>query len=234
MKKPRGLGDVLIEERLIGEEQLVQAQRAALRQGSPLVTVLLEQNLVSESDLVEAIRRRVQIPLFDPASTPVDPDAVREVPYEEANRNRLLPVRMLQRGDQRVLKVAMADPLDAQAIEDLEFSSGAEVEPLVARYSQLGDAIRTHYRGVVTKVIPRDRNHGVPTKSLREEPSARQIFSSARTAARTRPVPRVPTEVNVGNQLQSLVNLLVRKGVISREEFAAELRAQFRFGEEEK
>jgi hypothetical protein len=233
MTAPRGLGTVLIEEHLIAEEQLVQAQRAAQRQGSSLVTVLLEQNLVGEAELLEAIRRRVQLPLFDPRSTPVDPDAVREVPYEEANRYRLLPVGIVQRGDQRVLKVAMADPLDAQAIEDLEFSSGTAVEPLVARHSQLVDAIRAHYRGVVTKVIPRERTSGVQSKSLNQEPSARQIFGSEGAAARARPAPQAPTEGSPGSQLEALVDLLVRKGVITRDELEEELRARLQFDDED-
>jgi hypothetical protein len=233
MSVPRGLGEILVEERLITLEQLAEAQRVSARQGSALVQVLLEQELVSEADLVDAIRRREQIPLFDPASTPVDTDAMRSVAFEEANRYRVLPVEVLERGDQPVLRVAMADPLDSQAIHELEYASGLAVEPLVARYSQLLDAIRTHYRGVVTKVIPRRRQPGVQTRTLHEEPSARQIFSASREAMRTRAVRGVPAEVTLGNQLEALISLLVRKGVITRDELAAEQRALFKFDEED-
>jgi predicted RecB family endonuclease len=72
-----GLGDILVEERLIAREQLNQARRAAERLGSPLVTVLLEQGLVTEDDLVGALSRRLHMQLLDPGRTSGGHDAVR-------------------------------------------------------------------------------------------------------------------------------------------------------------
>ncbi len=229
-----GLGDILVEERLIAREQLNQARRAAERLGSPLVAVLLEQGLVTEDALVEALCRRLHMQVYDPAHTIVDLDAVREVPFEEANRYRLLPVQLVQRGSQRVLRVAMVDPLDAQAIEDIEFSTASTVEPMIARPSHLAEAIRHHYRGVVTKVIPRSRPAEASPEAEPARPPRRAFGGGLDDAhLHTKPVARVQQGAPAGHRVDALVSLLVRKGVISQEEYEEQLRAILHVSDEE-
>ncbi len=219
----QGLGDILVEDRLIGREQLNQARRAADRLGSPLIAILLEQGLVTEDALVDALCRHLHLEVYDPLHTVVDLDAVREVPFEEANRYRLLPVQVVQRSGHRTLRVAMADPLDTAAIEDIEFSTGCAVEPLIARPSHLAEAIRHHYRGVVTKIIPRGREPG-PSESA---PPRRRPFGGELedAALRTRPVSRVQQSAAVGHRVDALVRVLCRKGVITQDEYETELRS---------
>jgi type IV pilus assembly protein PilB len=229
MATRQGLGDVLIEERVIAREQLNQAKRAAERLGSPLVAVLLEQGLVTEEALVEALHRRLELEIFDPVHTVVDLDAVREVPFEEANRYRLLPVQLQQRSGQRMLRVAMVDPLDAQAIEDIEFSTGCVVEAIIARPSHLADAIRHHYRGVVTKVIARARADE-PTPGRGRRPFGGDLEKGQ---LNTTPVHRVQQAAATTQRVDALVSLLVRKGVITQDEYEEQLRVFLRPPEEE-
>lgn len=219
-----GLGDILVEEHLIAREQLGQARRVAERLGSTLHSVLLEQGLITEDALVDALSRRLHLQRFDPARTVVDVEAVREVPFEEANRYRLLPVQLLQRAGQRVLRVAMVDPLDAQAIEDLEFSTASTVEPLIARPSQIQEAIRHHYRGVATKVMGRQRSGEAEGPASRRE---RLPFGGALEASQlhTKPLARVQQGASAIHRVDALVSLLVRKGVISQDEYEEQLRS---------
>lgn len=230
-----GLGDILVEERLIAREQLNQARRAAERLGSPLASVLLEQGLVTEDALVDALVRRLQLEVYDPTRTMVDLDAIREVPFEEANRYRLLPIQLSHRGTQRVLRVAMVDPLDAQAIEDIEFSTASTVEPLIARPSHLAEAIRHHYRGVVTKVIQRSRGEANPAPELhRAARSGRRPFGGdLDNGLRTRPLTRIDPDATAVSRLNALVALLVRKGYITAEEYEEDLRAMLTVESEE-
>ena len=224
MSRRGGLGDILVEERLLAREQLNQAKRASERLGTRLVTILLEQGLVTEPALVDALCRSLRMELFDPSTTLVELDAVRQVPFEEADRYRLLPLQILQHGSQRVLRVAMADPLDTQAIEDIEFSTGGIVEPLIARPSDLSEAIRQHYRGVVTKVIP--RGHGQTSDAPDMRPR-RQPFGGGLDEASlgTRPVQRVQKLATPVQRVDALVAVLTRKGLISQEEYEDQLSA---------
>lgn len=228
MTRQEGLGDILVQERLIAPDQLRQAKRSADRQGTPLITVLLGQGLVSEQRLVDALCRRLRMQVFDPTSTQVEQDAVRQVPFEEADRYRLLPVQVLVHGNQRVLRVAMADPLDRQAIEDIEFSTGSIVEPLIARHSQLSDAIRQHYRGVVTKLMPRSQQ---PVGSAAAESDRSSHGSEPRrfggnlddAALRTRPLQRVQNLASLDQKIDALVALLISKDIVSLAEYEEQL-----------
>ena len=223
MSRRGGLGDILVEERLLAREQLNQAKRAAERLGTRLVTILLEQGLVTEDALVDALRRSLRMDVFDPTGTVVDLDAVRQVPFEEADRYRLLPVQLLQHGNQRVLRMAMADPLDTHAIEDIEFSTGGIVEPMIARPSELSEAIKHYYRGVVTKVIPRHRG---PTEDAEPARPRRKLFGAGvEEALRTKPVQRVQKLAGPVHRVDALVALLVHKGLISQEEYEDQLMA---------
>lgn len=224
MSRRGGLGDILVEERLLAREQLNQAKRAAERLGTRLVTILLEQGLVTEDALVDALRRALRMDVFDSTGTAVDQDAVRQVPFEEADRYRLLPVQILQHGTQHVLRVAMADPLDTHAIEDIEFSTGGIVEPMIARPSELGEAIKHHYRGVVTKVIPRHRGP-TPDTPEPERPRRKLFGAGVEEALRTHPVQRVQKLAGPAHRVDALVALLVRKGLISQEEYEDQLTA---------
>jgi hypothetical protein len=217
----QGLGDILVEDRLIGREQLNQARRAADRLGSPLIAILLEQGLVTEDALVDALCRHLHLEVYDPLHTVVDLDAVREVPFEEANRYRLLPVQVVQRSGQRMLRVAMADPLDTAAIEDIEFSTGCSVEPMIARPSHLADAVRHHYRGVVTKVIPRGREPESAPPARARRPFGAGLDDAS---LHTRPVSRVQQSASTGHRVDALVRVLCRKGVLTQEEYETELR----------
>lgn len=228
MSDKRGLGDILVDERLIAPEQLKQARRAARRLGSPVVSIFIDQGLVDEEDLLEALRHNVQMPEFDPSGTVVDPDVVRVVPHEEAIRYRLLPVQISQLDDQRVLRVAMADPLDGQAIEDIEFTTGASVEPMIALHSHLEEAIRTHYRGIVTKVIPRQRPPmpvAAPEPAAsRKDPATNPYSKHPRLAeVETKQFRDLAATATVETRVEALVALLTRKGLIDQGEYEEEL-----------
>ena len=107
---------------------------------------------------MEALCRQLHMDVYDPSQTIVDLDAVREVPFEEADRYRLLPIQTLQHDGERVLRVAMADPLDTQAIEDIEFSTGC-IGGADHRASRLSSPRRSGHTtaGMVTKIIQRNR-----------------------------------------------------------------------------
>ncbi|MCC6746841.1 MAG: hypothetical protein IT371_04230 [Deltaproteobacteria bacterium] len=221
------LGDVLVDEQLLSPQQLKQAQRAAERSGAALISVILEQRLVDEEALVTALCRRLELEVFDPDRTVVEVDAVREVPLEEANRYRLLPVQLERRAGRRILRVAMADPLDAHAIEEIEFSTGCAVEPMIARPSQVGEAVRSHYRSVVTKVIPRGREATPGAAPTPPAPTRRQSFGGrpGQVDVRTQPLRRIQQDAPPAARVDALVALLVRKGLIAQDEYEEQLRS---------
>ena len=95
---------------------------------------------------------------------------------------------------------------------------------MIARPSQLNDAIRHHYRGVVTKVIGRQRSgEGEPRKPF---------GAGLEAQLHTKPVSRVQQGASAIHRVDALVSLLIRKGVISQDEYEEQLRSVLHLGGE--
>jgi len=192
----RRLEDLLLEERLLDEPALRQARRHARRSGIALSRAVVELRLLTDGALAEMLVRRLHLSRVDLSHEAVDEEAVREVPHDLADARRLLPLTLDRTAKRRVIRVAMSDPLDLDAVEEIEMSTGCTLEPLVAPVGELADAIRKHYRGVITKMIPRKQPYGTGV-----EPT-------------TQPNHRIADEAGSALKLQALVELLAEKGLI--------------------
>jgi hypothetical protein len=203
----RTIEDVLIEAGLIDEARLRHVRRYARHNGICLARAAVEHGAVDEEALASTLAAALRLPRVDLKGETVDDDAVREVPHDLAEARRLLPLSIDRPA--RVIRVAMADPLDFDATEEIEMSTGCTVEALVGRVGEIGDAVSRYYRGVITKMIPR-----------------RPVFGAAAptgTPAAKAPDPTTQPHHNVADEappelaLRALVDLLVDKGVLDRE-----------------
>lgn len=196
----------MLEEGLLDEPALRQARRHARRAGIALSRAVVELRLLTDGALAEMLVRRLHLPRVDLSHEAIDDEAVREVPHDLADARRLLPLTIDRTAKRRVIRVAMSDPLDLDAVEEIEMSTGCELSPLIAPVGELADAIRKNYRGVITKMIPRKQPYGGTT-----EPT-------------TQPNHRVGDEQGSALKLQALVALLAEKGVIEVEAFLEAVR----------
>ncbi len=161
------------------------------------MVALLDEERVAEADLVDALERRLKLPRADLAGAFVELDAVREVSYDVAAARCLLPLAVERKGGLRILRIAMADPLDAEAIEEIESQSGCRVEVSLAPRSELVPAVEKHYRGVTTKLIHRH--------VAQEQP--------------TQPHHRLEDEAPVELRVRALLAVLMEKGVLTDDEY---------------
>ena len=134
----RHLGTMLIEEGLLTKDQLDQAISSQEDSGLPLGRVLVEEGLVQEADLVKTLAKQIGIEYVDLSEEPVDPAAVAAIPEYLQDRYTALPIGF---EDDRLV-VAMADPANVLAIDDMRAISGMEILPRVATRSDLEDTIR--------------------------------------------------------------------------------------------
>ncbi len=133
----RHLGSMLLEEGLLTNEQLDQAINAQAESGLPLGRVLLEEGLVKEADLVKTLARQIGIDYVDLNEVTIDPAAVAAVPEYLQERYTALPIGF----DDGRLVVAMADPANVIAVDDMRAVSGMEISPRVATRSDLEESI---------------------------------------------------------------------------------------------
>jgi len=205
----RTIEDVLVEAGLIDEARLRHVRRYARHNGVCLARAAVENGGISEELLASTLATQLRVPRVDLLRDTVDEDALREVPHDLAEGRRLIPLSIDSAGARRVIRVAMADPLDFDATEEIEMSTGCAVEPLVGRVGEIGDAVSRYYRGVITKMIPRRPVFGsaLPTGT----PAAKKADPT------TQPHHNVADEAPPDVALRALVDLLVERGVLERD-----------------
>ena len=131
------LGTLLLEEGIVTEEVLKAGLEIHHQSGRPLGRVLVEENLVEERDLVRVLAKNIGIEFVDLDDETVDPAASALIPESLARRYAALPIGF----DEDKLVIAMADPANVLAIDDIRAISGREVVLKVATRSDVEAAV---------------------------------------------------------------------------------------------
>ncbi len=136
-RKPKQLGQILIEQGLITEEQLQAALEVHHRTPKSLGRVLIDMGLIKEADLVRALAEQVGLEFVDLSEAQIDPAAAALLPETLARRYRALPIG---ERDGKLL-VAMSDPANVYALDDIRAITNRDVQPVVATASDVEQAI---------------------------------------------------------------------------------------------
>ncbi len=142
MSEGSNLGSLLLEQGLVTKAELDAALSQQPLSGKPLGRILIDQGAISELDLVRTLARQVGLDFVDLNDYPIDASVVSRIPEALARRYQALPIRF--QDDQLV--VAMADPSNVFAMDDIRAITGAEIRTVVATGGQIGDAIERFYR----------------------------------------------------------------------------------------
>jgi hypothetical protein len=152
--KRKKLGEVLLERGLIDEDQLNSALAYQRQWGHRLGTALVAKGFITEGMLVKVLGEVMSLPVVDLSKIKIDHDALRLVNYQTCENNDLIPIQLAQQGHSRQLTLAMADPMNIAIIDELEFTSGCKIRPVLATISAIQSAIRKYYRGQNTQIKP--------------------------------------------------------------------------------
>ncbi|HEX2024921.1 MAG TPA: type II secretion system protein GspE, partial [Actinomycetota bacterium] len=140
VKKIKDLADVLLEEGLISADQLEEATAEQERLGRTLGRVLIDLGMVKETDLVAALARQVGLDYVDLSDQHIDPAAASMISEQVARRYRAMPIGF---EDGRLI-VAMSDPSNVFALDDIRTITGMDVKPVVATAGDIDGAIRKY------------------------------------------------------------------------------------------
>ena len=141
MKVRKRLGEMLVEAGKVTPEQLEKALAAHKRSGERLGRVLVQQGVITETGLLKVLEEALGIPLVDLSTTPPVKEAVRLIPMSLAERHHVIPVRKV--GNRLV--VAMVDPTNFFAIDDLRMVTQCDIEPVMASEADIRHAIEQSY-----------------------------------------------------------------------------------------
>ena len=152
------LGEVLVEAELITAAQLQEAIRHQRIAGGRMGSNLVALGFISEDALMDFLAQKTGVPRVDVRNLDIPPEVLQRIPKRLADQLNVLPISIKE---PKSLVLAMTDPMDLNAVDSARFSSGLNIEPVVASYSALKLAIAEQYRKVAGS-NPKTVNIGPP------------------------------------------------------------------------
>ncbi len=135
------VGDMLLRADMISQEQLDRALKEQQSSGQRLGSVLVKMEVISEDEIVSFLSKQFNVPSVNLNDYKIDESILKLVPPHIAQKYGLMPLSRLGRR----LTVAMVNPNDVLAMEDIKFSTGFEVQPVIASEAALWTAIDKYY-----------------------------------------------------------------------------------------
>lgn len=185
------IGDLLVEQGLITLHELQEALQLQATTGKRLGAILVDQGRITEGQLVDVIADRLSIPKIQLDQIVIDPEVIQRIPVDIARRYSVIPVFAIGNS----ITLAMADPLNIIALDEIKYITRSEIRRAVAAASEIRTAIDQYY-------------------SVAD--SLHQIIGSRRES----PLAQKPEGESIAEEAESpiikLVNLIIAKAVRER------------------
>ena len=136
------LGDLLIERNIISDRQLEKALAVQQERGGLIGELLVELGFAKEEDIAQSLTAQYGFPYLPLSNYDINPEIINIVPGRVARQYLLIPIDKISNN----LTLAMSNPLNVQAIEDVELLSGCSVQTFVSTSSDIKRAIEKYYK----------------------------------------------------------------------------------------
>jgi type IV pilus assembly protein PilB len=138
------LGELLIERGLINREQMEGALEIQKAKGGLIGEILVELGFVKEEDVAQALTTQYGFPFLPLGNYEINPEVIAIIPLRVARQYLVLPIDKIGNN----LTVTMSNPLNSQAIEDVEMLTGCAIQTFVSTSSDIKKAIEKYYRDI--------------------------------------------------------------------------------------
>lgn len=145
-KKRSRLGDMLVEEGIITKDQLSEALERHRKTNRRLGDILIDLGFTTEEIIMKSLSHQLGIPHVNLADIEIDPYVIGGIPEFIARRHRLIPLYK----ENNTLTVAMADPMDILAIDEIKRMIGCEIKPVIASEVEIREAIERYYKKILS------------------------------------------------------------------------------------
>ncbi len=135
------IGNLLVEEGYITSRQLERAEAKAQEESRDIDKVLIQMGYVSEDDVTQVKGKKMGCRYVDLSTVSIDPELSSRIPENMASQYKVIPIA--QEG--KMLTLAMVDPLNVMAIDDIRLVTGFDIEPVIVSETAIEKAIGTHY-----------------------------------------------------------------------------------------
>jgi hypothetical protein len=155
MAKKR-LGEILIERGLIDVDQLNSALAYHRQWGHRLGASMVAKGFIREGTLTRVLSEALQIPMVDLAKVIPDDKALVLIKATQAEEQEIFPIAVKEHKGRKTLLLAMVDPLNVAAIDEVAFTTDMTVRPAIAQITSLRAAIRRYYHREQIHIPPLD------------------------------------------------------------------------------
>lgn len=231
-KEQKKVGELLLDAGLIDDFQLNASLAYQKEWGGRLGSIMIKKGFVSEKELALIIAKQYGTPCasLEVMESPSD-EILNMVKGDVAKKFGIFPIGL----EGKTLLVAVSDPTDLKTLDDISFTLGVRIKPVLALESEITRAIETNYEGKFT------RGKFIVEESKTREKTARRVSSGMGSAVIEEKIERLKeaerggtaptrsgTEISQKAVIQSIVDLLIAKGVFTREEFMTQLKSKMR------
>jgi len=136
------LGELLIEQGLVDQSQLDNALKIQKEKGGLIGEILVELGYAKEEDIAQALTAQYGFPYLPLSNYEINPDIIDIIPARVARQYMLVPIDKIGNN----LTIVMSNPLNVQAIEDVELLSGCNVQTFVSTSSDIKRVIEKYYK----------------------------------------------------------------------------------------
>ncbi|MBI2870263.1 MAG: Flp pilus assembly complex ATPase component TadA [Candidatus Omnitrophica bacterium] len=141
--------DILAKRKLLTDKQLEQALRAQKEKGGQLGRILVDLKFVDETTLIGVLSEELNIPPINLSHLTVDPGVIAMIPKHVAKHYGLIPISKIG----NTLTVAMSDPLNVLAMDDLKVMTGCDIQPVIGSEGTIQEAYQRYYEAEGSQVI---------------------------------------------------------------------------------
>ncbi len=145
--RKKRLGDILIDARVINDTQLSQALAVQKEKGQKLGETLIDLGFTTEVEIANALHRQLGLDFVVLSERRIDPDIINLVSEDILRKNSIMPFEF-KHGYPNVLRVAMSNPLDYLAIDDIAIVTNFQIEPAVSTSQDIAAAIDKYYGNI--------------------------------------------------------------------------------------
>jgi len=213
------LGEILVKESLITQDQLQKALEFQRSNGGKLGSCLTKMGFITDDDITGVLSRQYGVPSINLKYYEIDPTVIKLIPQDTATRYQVIPLSRVG----SVLTIAMTDPTNVFAMDDIKFMTGFSVEPVVASESAIGEAIVRFYGGAET-------NHEELSNLMKDLDDQELEVSSEETEMDTATLEKAAEEAPIIKLVNLILTDSVKRGAsdIHIEPYELEMRVRFR------
>src|SRR6266540_2157276 len=146
---PVRIGELLLKEKRITPEQLQQALNHQKANGGKLGFNLVKMGFVKDEEITSLLSKQYGVPSINIAQFELDPAVIKLIPSDTAQKYQIIP---LSRAG-ATLTIAMTDPTNVFAMDDIKFMTGYNVEPVVASETAIIEAIQKYYPAIAKNAL---------------------------------------------------------------------------------